>query len=290
MYDQNLAIIEAWAGAAPVRVMETPRFVKFYEELYPVTPAKANSVMRVARLLFAHARRIGWRQDNPAEKLGLLAAGESGLVWPREAVTVFVETADALGRHSVGTAVFINEWLGQREGDVLRLPRNPLRPEGLVVWQSKTGAGVQLPIATVPHLRARIEAELANQARLFGDRVLPTRLLVDEATGRPWNEHSFRHAFAEIRAARGEEASEVHRRLHRRRRRPRRPGGLHGENGGPLVHALAPYGGDPPRRGRLHRSGDLRDHRPHARERREDPPALPGTNERPRPPSLCPAP
>lgn len=207
-YDWCLSIIEEWAGEAPVRVMEPPRFLKFYEALFERTPAKANAVMRVARILFEHARRHGWRRDNPAKELGLEGTRPRGRLWPREAVERFVQAADAMGRHSVGTAVLLNEWLGQRQGDLLRLPRNILRQDGHTIWQSKGLAGVRLRIADVPHIRARVEEELrradaaaAARAKGKGAMVQPTKLLLDETTGRPWHQDTFRHVFAEIRAA-----------------------------------------------------------------------------------------
>lgn len=213
-YRQCLDILAAWAGQAPVKAMETPRFVKFYEEMFEATPAKANAVMRVARLLFADSRRRGWRGDNPAEKLGLIALDAAGLVWPREAVTAFVAAADAMGRHSIGTAVMVDEWLGQRQGDVLALGRNLLNPAGHQLRQKKTRAGVVLPVHMIPHLVARIEAELAAQEAWRANlkpadprrAVVSTRLILSEETGLPYQVDNFRHLFAEIRA----KAAETH--------------------------------------------------------------------------------
>lgn len=197
-YRKSLGVIQEWCGEAPVRAMTTARFTRFYEAMHPKTPAKAHAVMRVARLLFAYGRRQGWRPDNPAEKLGLIGLEKHAVIWPREAVAAFVATADQMGRHSIGTAVALNEWLGQRGGDVLRLPRDLLNPRGLVIRQGKTGAGVALPIASVPHLVARVEAEL-NAQRSAGHAGV--RLLICEATGAPWKDDFFRHEFARVRAA-----------------------------------------------------------------------------------------
>jgi hypothetical protein len=197
-YSNMLRIIEGWCGAEPLRAMNKARLVRLYEDLYPRTPAQANAVMRVARLLFAHATRQGWRHDNPAEKLGLIGLEKTGRIWPREAVTAFVAAADRMDRHSIGTAVLLNEWLGQREADLLALPRNLLDPRGLVIHQRKTRARVALPIASVPPLVARIEAELARQAERGCSGL---SLLLCETTGKPWGADHFRHEFAAIRTA-----------------------------------------------------------------------------------------
>lgn len=198
-YGRRLRDIEEWCGDTPVAAMRTAQFTTFYEALWPKTPALAHAIMRVARLLFAYGRRQGWRSDNPAERLGLIGLEKSGRVWPREAVAAFIATADRTERHSIGTAVMLNEWLGQREADLLRLPRQLLGSRGLVLRQRKTGAGVALPIGAVPPLVARIEAELAAQhARGVTDA---RYLLLCETTGRPWGADHFRHEFAAVRDA-----------------------------------------------------------------------------------------
>jgi hypothetical protein len=43
-----------------------------------------------------------------------------------------------MGRHSIGTAVMLDEWLGQRQGDILKLPRSIYRAGVLSIRQSKT--------------------------------------------------------------------------------------------------------------------------------------------------------
>jgi len=77
----------------------------------------------------------------------------------------------------------------------------------LSIRQSKTGAGVTLPVDLVPHLACRIEEEIARtDARFAGWPVKPAQLIVYESTGRAYTGDHFRHPFAEIRAA----AAELH--------------------------------------------------------------------------------
>lgn len=205
-YGQCLAKIEAWAGDAPVRAIDSARVQKLISSLRG-TPATANSVARVLRLLLEHGRRNSWLTVNPALRPGLTGVAPTGLIWPREAVAVFVAAADRLGRHSIGTAVLLNEWLGQREGDILRMPRQALRNGRLVLRQNKTGAGVMLPIGGVEHLMQRFREEEARQRARIGDGVpLPLTILVNETTGLPYKEDNFRHLFAEIRATAAKDA------------------------------------------------------------------------------------
>lgn len=200
-YLQCIGKIETWAADAPVRAIGAQRILKLRDAL-EATPAYANAVLRVLRLLLEFARRQGWIQINPALRPGLTSSEPTGLIWPRAAVPIFVAAADALGRHSIGTAVLLNEWLGQREGDILRMPRTVLRNGTLWVRQSKTGAGVALPVGMVDHLVRRLEAELARPRKVRpADNVLPAALILNEQTGEAYKADWFRHAFAQVRTA-----------------------------------------------------------------------------------------
>jgi integrase len=171
------------------------------------TPSFANAVIRVLRILLGRAVKLGWIPRNPAEKPGLQGTDPSGLIWPREAVAAFVAAADRMGRHSIGTAVMLDEWLGQRQGDILKLPRSVYRAGVLSIRQSKTGAGVSLPIDLVPQLAQRLAEEMARvDARFAGQPVKPAQLIVDEATGHAYAADRFRHLFADVRA----EAAKTH--------------------------------------------------------------------------------
>ena len=202
-YAKCLAVLSRWGGDKPFRAIRTGMLRQFYLDLRAVTPAKAAAVMRVAQIIFKFARFQDWRQDNPADRLGLAGALQAGIIWPRAAVADFVRMADILDRPSVGTAVLLNEWLGQREADILALPRNVLDPSGHMIRQRKTKAGVKLPIASVPPLLARIGDQLALYA---AHAIEPTRLILSEETGRPYEADNFRHVFAAIRAALAKEA------------------------------------------------------------------------------------
>jgi hypothetical protein len=180
-------------------VAAAPR-AKRGEKAHPSGRRQAKAIIQVVQALFTFGRRKGdgWPALNPASQLGLAGSKATGILWPPEAVSAFVRMADILERPSIGTAVLVNEWLGQREADVLRFRRDILEEKGLVIRQNKTGAGVALPVAAVPVLVARIEEELARQA---AHGVAGTRLILSEETGRPYEEDNFRHVFAQVRQA-----------------------------------------------------------------------------------------
>lgn len=196
VYDQNLDLIERWAGDTPLRSLTTRAVQTLYASLSAKTPTRANHVIGMLRNLLAFCRRDGMVQINVAERPGLVGRPPSGIIWPRAAVALMVRHADALGAFSIGSAILLNEWLGQREADILALPRPALKGS-TVIWQAKTKARVDLPIDMVPHLAERIRAEIERHA---GRTVVPMQLILDERTGQPYTEHVFRKRFAEIRA------------------------------------------------------------------------------------------
>lgn len=206
-YRQCLAKLTAWAHDAPLRAIDAPRIQKLKLGLSQ-TPSFANAVVRVLRLLLEHGRRLGWIQTNPATRPKLASTESHGLIWPRQAVLTFVAAADRLGRFSIGTAVMLDEWIGQREGDVIAMPLSVFRAGSLLIRQSKTGAGVALPVHMVAHLVRRIEDELGRRrarAQTWAAKFpkIPhapaTTLIVSEETGRPYLSDNFRHQLAAIR-------------------------------------------------------------------------------------------
>jgi integrase len=202
-YDYTLGIVGEWAGPEAWSAI-TPRAVAtLYRELAEETPAKAAATVRTVSLLWSWGRRHLERfpADNPAARQKLKAPERGGPLWSPEAVAAFAAAADRARVPSLGTAVVLNEWLGQREGDVIALQRSAYAGGVISLRQSKRGAAVDLPIDLVPRLKLRLEAELDRRAYDDGEGRPSTTLLVNEATGRPWEENAFRKAFARVRTA-----------------------------------------------------------------------------------------
>lgn len=106
-------------------------------------------------------------------------------------------------RHSVGDSIMLGLMTCQRQRDRLLL-----KDEGLVdgrrqVRQSKTKKLV--PVKETPQLTARLSEARARNATLFLELGLPAdrraeTIVVDETTGRTYEQSSYRHAFADVRA------------------------------------------------------------------------------------------
>jgi hypothetical protein len=201
-YRLNCNIIETWAGDMPVAAIGPARVQKLYESLYATTPAKANHVVAVLRILLQHAVRVEWVRQNAAEKPGMVGQPFAGMLWPLDAVSLLVEQADRMGWHSIGTAIVVNYWLGQREADILNLVDSSYRDGRFFIEQEKTGATIAVPHS--PWVAGRVEAERARRdARKVV--MLEARndrpIILCETTGEPWKASHFRHTFARIRTA-----------------------------------------------------------------------------------------
>lgn len=199
VYRQALAHVDEHLGDAPARSL-TPKIVSmFYQRQRRVHGlAVGNGDVRVLRLVLEFARLEGVIEINPAIRPKIQNLAISGRLWSPEVCIAMIAAADRIGRSSVGTAIVLNEWIGQRLGDVLQMPRKLTRAGGIPVRQSKTDAGVDLPIEVVPHLVTRFQAELA---RLEERANKATAIIVNEDTGRPYTLGQFRHAYDAVRAA-----------------------------------------------------------------------------------------
>lgn len=217
-YLYNMRYLDAWGGAKPVAAIDWERAETLYRSIAepngrdaggkildtPIRPkpSKATHVLMMLYILLEHAMppRLNWIRINPCAKFGLRASPFSGKLWPTAAVELVVEQADRMGLHSVGTAIVIDHWLGQRIGDVVALPRLAYYPDStgrgrFRVRQQKTGAWVDAPAA--PWVLSRIEAELARQRGRGVESVKD--LLLCESTGQKWKLKTFQHTFNWIR-------------------------------------------------------------------------------------------
>jgi hypothetical protein len=109
-----------------------------------------------------------------------------------------VAAADLLGRPSIGDSQYLGLFGGRRQTD-----RLALADEGLVdgrrrLRQSKTGK--LIPIKDAPQLAARLDQARARVGRIklrLGTQ--PDTIVVDETTGRAYNDTTYRHWFSECR-------------------------------------------------------------------------------------------
>jgi hypothetical protein len=118
-----------------------------------------------------------------------------------EEFSALVAAADAMDRASIGDAIYLGLFTGQRQTDRLALKDDGIEDGRRKFVQSKTGQIVAIKEA--PQLAARLAQARARVAEIKmkrGLREMPKEIVIDETTGRPYNEHTYRHVFAEVRS------------------------------------------------------------------------------------------
>lgn len=187
-YETFLRPIEHWSIRAkhpPLRSLQRRHVKAFYRSMLE-TPAQANAVLRVLRLLLAFAVDEGYLDQNPAERPGLRTLPPRHQVWSSSEIKGFVDAAQTVGRPSLGVAVLLAANLGQRQGDVLRLTWSQFNGREITLRQGKTGVLLAVPVTR----------EL-NEALGAIPKLAPT-IVISETTGRPYKANHFRHEFRRV--------------------------------------------------------------------------------------------
>ena len=210
-YDFNMARLEAWAGDRIPMAITTPDCLHFYRALRDGRGKRTASLtMSVLRLTMRWGRRKGFPNNDPAASLDMEGTGGDGRLWSDAAITAAVAFFDSEMRFSLGTAITLNGWLGQREGDLIGLRRSQYRNGTIVLTPNKTrgttAKKVYLPVGDVPHLARRLGDELDRLDQRDGADTLERldgTIIVNEETGRPYTGNNFRNHMARMRRVLG---------------------------------------------------------------------------------------
>lgn len=127
------------------------------------TPAAANNLLRMWRILMKFAVEEGLRVDDPTKGVKPIPNKTSGFhSWSEVEIATF-EAAHAVGtRARLAFALLL--YTGQRRSDVVRMGRQHVRGECIAVRQQKSGVQLEIPIH--PEL-ARIIAASASDNLTF---------------------------------------------------------------------------------------------------------------------------
>lgn len=192
-YDYNFTYIMLWAGDAPAAAL-TEDLVEKFIATFADRPRAAQYVRGVLSLLLDHAVTLKWIPANPAAGITVDHTSRRDPIWEPEDITAFVIKADAMDHTAVGTAILLNEWLGQRPGDLLTLLPDGYDKGCLRFKQSKTGAEVILPVDDVPELKARMEQQIARNKN-------PDGPLIQQKSGAPYRVDTFGDHVRAVRTA-----------------------------------------------------------------------------------------
>lgn len=124
------------------------------------TPAAANNLLRMIRLLMQFAVVNGLRRDDPTVGVKSVRNRSDGFYTWTEADIAAFEAKHAIGsRARLAFALLL--YTAQRRGDVVKMGRQHIRDGVMIIRQQKTGTMVHVPVH--PELQAVIAAAPSGQ-------------------------------------------------------------------------------------------------------------------------------
>lgn len=209
-YGTALTIIDQWAGDAPLATITRKRVQTFYAGLtvatrdQPARLTRAASTMRVLKTLLQFACDNDLLIDNPATKARVTTPPPRDQVWPDHAIEAIVDTADAMGVPTIGTAVMFAAFIGQREADILKLQWNQWKNGRIRLRQNKTRVWVE--VKALPELRDRLDRLAVTNAA----RAVPhTHILLRESDTTPYAATYFQREFLRVKLAAMDDCPEL---------------------------------------------------------------------------------
>ncbi|GHU02037.1 hypothetical protein FACS1894186_5960 [Alphaproteobacteria bacterium] len=170
-----------------------PMAKRFYSELRALRGNGGGGMLiRVMRMVYNWAIGEGLITipQNPFAGLRVVGSPSRTVVWKRAQIEAFCRAAATMGRPSVGLALRLGYELAQRVTDILALRKDQYADGAFAITQSKTGATVRVPLASV-ELRAAVEA------------VQTPTVVTSERTGKPYPYPTFCALFKQIRERAG---------------------------------------------------------------------------------------
>ena len=204
---------------APAHAVDPAAVKAFFETLRRERGlSMARGVIMVLSAAYAWARLApAWRiAVNPCHRLKLATPDARLVIWTDQEIRAVVAAADRLGHFSIGDAVMLGLFCGQREGDILALVDQDGRSvaeaakadEAIRFFQSKTGARVA--VFAAPQLVTRLVQAEARRAALIERRtkvrggnvvaLAEAPVVMRETTAAAWDQGPFIKTFAAVRA------------------------------------------------------------------------------------------
>jgi len=197
-YRHHMNYLAEQFGALPVKTMPHAFVTQLHENLGE-TPRKANYVVQIFGVLMKHARRLGWREDNPAAGVELYEGGDGHRPWEEGEIAAFREYWKLGTFERTAFELAINT--GQRGGDITKMRRGDISADGRIhVRQEKTDEKVWIPIsldlrealgAWFEHQDAMVEHRSKRKKPLPVDEILEMILTGDR--GMKVTRDNFRH-------------------------------------------------------------------------------------------------
>jgi integrase len=178
-YASYIKLIEDEFGDLPLAALKDLRVrgeFKTWRDRFANTPRKADYAWTTLSRILSFAKDRGLIASNPCEGGGrLYTAGRTDKVWQDTDVAAFLDRAPL----ELALAMMLALWIGQRQGDLLRLPWSAYDGRHIKLRQSKTGRRLIVP--TGEPLRT-----LLDRTERRGPLILTT------TRGKPWTSDGFR--------------------------------------------------------------------------------------------------
>src|SRR6185369_2638489 len=119
-------------------------------------------------------------------------------VWSPQEFKAMIEAADRIGRPSIGDAIYLGIYTGQRQSDRLAFVEDGYEDGRRKLRQGKTGVVVRLE--ETADLKARLQNAHKRRRELqlrFGNR--NPEIVLNEETGEPWADSTYRKVFRWVR-------------------------------------------------------------------------------------------
>ena len=189
-YRKHIAAIEKEFGDLPLAALEDKRtrgiFKQWRAKLAKSSMRQADYAWVVLARVLSVAKDHGKIGTNPCEKGGRLYRGSRrDVVWAFEDEELYVSQAP----EHLYLALLLGAWTGQREGDLLRLPKSAYDGKRIRLRQSKTGAYVEIPV--IGPLKVALDAAVCEKN--------DSLLILNTSRGQPWTEGGFRSSFFKLR-------------------------------------------------------------------------------------------
>ena len=210
-YEGNLAkTIEPRLGRHRWQAVTPVAAKKLYRKIRNEgTPTKAVAVIRTLSALWSFAESEGKvpQDRNPCKTLRLNHKHTKNREpWPEEVFELFTKTCREHDRTSLNCIAHLTRELVNRLYDMHSLPLSADRGEFMCFEQGKTGHDVMVPIEH--ELRAAIDLHRADIARRVDETGIEHLaasqfMVIDERTGKPFNDRSVAKAAQKIREIAG---------------------------------------------------------------------------------------
>ncbi|MFT8791258.1 site-specific integrase [Komagataeibacter saccharivorans] len=175
-------------GGKPVRKME-PRHVRALIAERAETPAAANALLKMLRILMRYAVEHDWIKADPTRDVRRIRSKSDGFhTWTESEIARFEEFWPLGSKARLALALLL--YTGQRPGDVRQMGWYQIHDGVLELRQSKTGTHLSIPV----------HAELARALDLV-PRLQQTFLVTGE--GKPFSAGGFGNWFRDRRREAG---------------------------------------------------------------------------------------